>query len=437
MLLSVLAIIFATGNNDKQTYMKRYLFFLLMLLCANGSMAQVTLGQCKAWARDNYPVIRQYDLVELSRQFTVANAAKAWLPQVSVNGAASYQSDVTSIPISLPDVDIPALGKDQYDVNVTVNQQLYDGGTVASAKRIANAQSDVEREKVNVAMYDINQRIDELFFGVLVLDEQIAQVRVLQDDLSLSLASVEAMMKSGVANQTDVDAVKVEQVKACQRETALLTQRKTYLRMLETFIGEKFGDGVTLVKPSSEYSIALDNKRPELGLYAAQERLLDTRLKALDADLRPRVGVYARGGYGNPGLDMFNDGFDAYYKIGVTLSWNFGSLYTRGNDRRKLDAERQTVQSERDAFLFNTRLQTELQDGRIESLRKQMELDDEIITLRQRIRSKAETKVANGTETVNEMLRDINAVSDAQLSKRLHEVQLLQEIYKVKHLNNS
>ena len=317
----------------------------------------MTLGQCKAWARDNYPVIRQYDLVELSRQFTVANAAKAWLPQVSVNGAASYQSDVTSIPISLPDVDIPALGKDQYDVNVTVNQQLYDG-TVASAKRIANAQSDVEREKVNVAIYDINQRIDELFFGVLVLDEQIAQVRVLQDDLSLSLASVEAMMKSGVANQTDVDAVKVEQVKASQRETALLTQRKTYLRMLETFTGEKFGDGITLVKPSSEHSIAADNKRPELGLYAAQERLLDTRLKALDADLRPRVGVYARGGYGNPGLDMFNDGFDAYYKIGVTLSWNFGSLYTRGNDRRKLDAERQTVQSERDAFLFNPRLQT-------------------------------------------------------------------------------
>lgn len=416
--------------------MKHLFICFFAALCHGVCTAQVTLEQCKALARDNYPVIRQYDLVEQSRRLTVTNAAKAWLPQVGVNGTATYQSDVTAIPVNLPDIDIPAIGKDQYDVNVTISQQLYDGGAVSSAKRMAEAQGDVSREKVSVAMYDVNRRVDELFFGILVLDEQIAQVRVLKDDLALSLASVEAMVRGGVANQTDIDAVKVEQVKACQKETSLLTQRKTYLCMLETFAGVDFGDSVTFVRPSPDYDVTAANRRPELALYAAQDRLLDTRMDALDIELRPRVGVFARGGYGNPGLDMFNDGFDAYYKVGLTLTWNFGSLYTRSGDRRKLDVERRTVQSERDAFLFNTRLQTELQGGVIDNLKEQIRQDDEIITLRRRIRNKAEVRVANGTETVNEMLRDINAVSEAQLCKRLHEVQLLQEIYKIKYLNN-
>lgn len=394
------------------------------------------MEQCKAWAQGNYPVIKQYNLVEQSRRFTVANAAKAWLPQVGVSGTVSYQSDVTTIPITLPGVDIPMLSKDQYDVNITVSQQVYDGGAVSSAKRLAEAQGDVGREQVSVAMYDVNRRIDELFFGILVLDEQIGQVAVLQEDLSLSLASVKAMVKGGIANQTDVDAVMVELVKAKQKGTSLLTQRNTYLKMLSTFIGKDIGDGDTLVKPTPPVLQNGANSRPELALYAAQERLLDARLKSLNVALRPNVGLFARGGYGNPGLNMLKDDFDAYYKVGVTLSWNFGSLYTRANDRRNIDIERQTVQSERDAFLFNTRLQTEMQSGAVDNLREQLRQDDEIITLRRRIREKAELRVANGTETVNEMLRDINAVSDAQLGKRLHEIQLLQEMYKIKHLNN-
>lgn len=416
--------------------MKHYFVCILMFFCAGAGHAQVTLEQCKAWAQGNYPVIKQYNLVEQSRRFTVENAAKAWLPKAVVSGTASYQSDVTTIPIDIPGVDIPTLSKDQYDVNITVSQQVYDGGAVSSAKRLAEAQGDVGREQVSVAMYDVNRRIDELFFGILVLDEQIGQVAVLQEDLSLSLASVKAMVKGGIANQTDVDAVMVELVKAKQKGTSLLTQRNTYLKMLSTFVGKEIGDGDTLVKLMPPILQNGANSRPELALYAAQERLLDARLKSLNVALRPNVGLFARGGYGNPGLNMLKDDFDAYYKVGVTLSWNFGSLYTRANDRRNIDIERQTVQSERDAFLFNTRLQTELESGAVANLREQLRQDDEIIKLRRRIREKAELRVANGTETVNEMLRDINAVIDAQLGKRLHEIQLLQEMYKIKHLNN-
>lgn len=416
--------------------MKRILFFVMLVFAVVPAFTQITLDECRSLARANYPLIKRFSLVEQSRSLSVSNASKAWLPQVSLSARASYQSDVTRIPVDIPGVDISPMSKDQYDVSVHVSQQIYDGGSVSSSKRLADARSDVEREKVNVAIYDVYARVDQLYFGILLLDEQIRQVRLLQDDLSLSSKSVSGMLRGGVASQTDLDAVKVEQVKARQSETSLLTSRATYLKMLSTFIGKPLGDSVSLVRPDEADVSVVVNNRPELSLYNAQNRLLDQQRNVLDTYLRPRIGLFLQGGYGNPALNMLKNKFEAYYKVGATLTWNFGNLYTRANDKRKIDTDRLGIEAEREVFLFNTGLQSELQRGNIESLRRQISQDDEIITLRERIRSKADVKVANGTETVNEMLRDINAVSEARLTKAFHEIQLLQEIYKLKNINN-
>lgn len=416
--------------------MKRILFFVMLVFAVVPAFTQITLDECRSLARANYPLIKRFSLVEQSRSLSVSNASKAWLPQVSLSARASYQSDVTRIPVDIPGVDISPMSKDQYDVSVHVSQQIYDGGSVSSSKRLADALSDVEREKVNVAIYDVYERVDQLYFGILLLDEQIRQVRLLQDDLSLSSKSVSGMLRGGVASQTDFDAVKVEQVKARQSETSLLTSRATYLKMLSTFIGKPLADSVSLVRPDEADVSVVVNNRPELSLYNAQNRLLDQQRNVLDTYLRPHVGLFLQGGYGNPALNMLKNKFEAYYKVGATLTWNFGNLYTRANDKRKIDTDRLGIEAEREAFLFNTGLQSELQRGNIESLRRQISQDDEIITLRERIRSKADVKVANGTETVNEMLRDINAVSEARLTKAFHEIQLLQEIYKLKNINN-
>ena len=412
--------------------MKRLIVFIALALSFVSAFSQITLDECRKLAQANYPLIKRFRLVEQSRSLSVSNASKAWLPQVSLNARASYQSEVTRLPVDIPGVEISPLPKDQYDVSVNVSQQIYDGGSVSSSKRLEDARSDVEREQVNVAIYDVYERIDQLYFGILLLDEQIRQVRLLQDDLSLSYQAISGMVRGGVANQTDLDAVKVEQVKAAQTETGLVTSRATYLKMLSTFIGKPLSDSVSLVRPAESDVSGMVNNRPELALYSAQNRLLDQQLKSLDTYLRPRLGLFLQGGYGNPALNMLKNGFEAYYKVGATLTWNFGSLYTRANDKRKIETERLNIQAEREAFLFNTGLQR----GNIESLRRQISQDDEIIALRENIRSKADVKVANGTETVNEMLRDINAVSEARLTKAFHEIQLLQEIYKLKNINN-
>ena len=415
---------------------------LFLMMVALSAQAQLTLEQCYELARQNYPAIKQYALVEQSRDFTLQNAAKGWLPQVSVNGRASYQSTVTRLPIDVSQfgIDYKGLSKDQYDAHVMVNQPIYDGGVITANKNIQKAQTDVQTAQLDVTMYSIRERVNQLFFSVLLIDEQLAQNQLLQDDLKLGLNTVSAMMKGGIANQTDVDNVKVEQIKARQQEHSLRTARHTYLTMLGSFINLSLDANTQLEKPADPglKSHGSDpNNRPELAMYDSQNRLLDARLKALDASLMPKVGAFLQGGVGNPGLNMLKNGWDTYYRIGATISWNIGSFYTRKNDQQLIAIERQQITANRETFLFNNRLQQQQTNGQIENLRQQVSEDEEIIQLREGIRNKSEKRVQNGIETVNEMLRDINAVGEARQQKAIHEVQLLQEIYKLKTINNN
>ncbi len=398
--------------------------------------AQLTLDDCKALARENYPVIRQYELVAQSCEYTVSNAAKAYLPQIQFNANASYQSDATKFDGELPGISFTGVPRDQYDFSLNISQNIYDGGATARTKKVARQQGQVDTEQVNVSMYDVYQRVEEMFFGILVLDAQLRQNQLLQDDLEVSYANVVSMLDGGIANQSDVDAVKVQQLQTQQSAVSLAASRKAYIQMLGIFIGREVSDGEQLVTPAAEEPLLIVNNRPELALYDARSNLYTARLKALDSDVLPHLSLFVQGGYGEPGLNMFKSGFQAYYRVGATLAWNIGNFYTRSNSRKNIEIERLKMETERETFILNTRLQSERQEGEISKLRQQISQDDEIIALRESIRAAAESKVANGTETVNEMLRDINAVSDAREQRALHEIQLTQEIYKLKTLNN-
>lgn len=243
------------------------------------------------------------------------------------------------------------------------------------------------------------------------------------------------MIKGGIANQSDLDAILVEKVKANQQKESLTSSRKAYLRMLGVFVGKNLGENETLDKPSGleqthgHWGI----NRPELSLYASQNQLLDVQRKQLDTRLRPTVSLFGMGMFHTKMSDMVNNGLLAG---GVSVSWNIGALYTRKNDIKKLEIQRQMNDSQREIFLFNNRLQNEETEGAIASLRKQLVQDDEIVRLRESIRSKSDKKVQLGTESVNELVRDINAVSLARTQKAQHEIQLLKEIYQQKNINN-
>lgn len=413
--------------------MKKLLLLMMYVAVLPMNAQTLTLEDCKQLAHDNYPTVKQYHLVEQTRDFTIENASKAWLPQISasVNGLAFTNVLDLTDQMKQAGVDMKnwmAAG------SVMINQNIYDGGQVKANKNIAAAQAEVQKHQLNVNMYDLNQRVEQLYFGVLTLDEQIRQTELLQNDLALSNKTITSMISEGVANQTDLDAVKVEQVKAQQTLDAQKTSRASYLQMIGVFIGKKLGEGMVLQKPAMADVINNTDNRPEIDYYKSQGILLDAQRKQLDTKLLPKLSAFGMGVYHTSVTDMMNNGLLAG---GLTLSWNIGALYTRKNDIKNIETQRRIIDSQRETFLFNNSLQNENTNGNISTLRRQISQDDDIVALRERIRSKSEKKVKLGTESINEMLRDINAVSQARQQKALHEIQLLKEIYSLKTINNN
>ena len=408
----------------------------LFLCCMATSMqAQFSLDECQQRAQANYPLVRQYELIEKTKEYTLSNLSKGNLPQISLNGKASYQSDATSLPFDFPGVPDELVPKDQYQAVVEVQQNIWDGGNIRAKKREAEARSDEQHGQLQVNMYALRERINQLYFGILLLDEQLEQNRLLQEQLERSLEQVTAYCANGIANEADIDAVKVEQIKSRQQAISLKNNRAAYQRMLALFVGTS-ADSLHVVKPIPEATASSEIRRPELDWYQAQEQRIAIQEQNLKASYMPRLSLFAQGGYANPGLDMLKNEFQAYYVVGARLSWNFGSLYTLRNDRRQLDNERLKIESNRNLFLFNTRMQLTQQDETVRTLREQMKKDDEIIRLRTHIRQAAESKVANGTLSVTEMLRELTRENLARQDKALHEIQLLLTYYQLQHLTN-
>lgn len=416
--------------------MKRKNILLLLaalpILCFAQSL---TLDECREMAHDNYPAIRQYGMVESLRDYTVSNAAKGWLPQVSVQGGAYGFTDIVNVNERMQQMGIDMKNYVASGM-VGIRQTVYDGGQIAAAKNVAKAQAEVQQRQLDVTMHDVNERVEQFFFGILTIDEQLHQNETLQNDLAVSLKTVESLVRNGMANQSDIDAMNVELMKAEQQADALKASRKAYLNMLGVFIGKPLDEQTQVEKPTMMLPTdknAWGLMRPELSFYAAQNRLLDTQRKQLDTRLRPTVSLTGAGLLHTQVTDMVHNGL---LLGGVSLSWNIGALYTRKNDIRKINMQKLQNDNMRDVFLFNNRLQNEETDGNMAALRKQLEKDANIVALRENIRQTNEKKVRLGTESVNELVRSINAVNMARQQQSLHELQLLQAVYHSKTINS-
>lgn len=416
--------------------MKRFWVWAMGMCALQGTLsAQLTLEACYRAARENYPLVRQFDLIERTKDFTVENATKSYFPQLSFSGKASYQSDVTKMPFSIPGVEL-GLDKDQYQLVLELNQTIWDGGAVRNRKEEARAKSEVQKGQLEVNLYALDDRVNQLFFGMLLIDAQLAQNALLQAQLARNHGQVSACMQQGVANQADLDAVAVEQLNARQTESELRVNRKAYAEVLGLLTGRKGIDAERLVKPSATVEPLEENRRPELSLYESQRRQLSVQEKGLTARYMPKLGVFAQGAYGDPGLNMLKGGFEPYYIAGLRLSWNISDLYTRKNDKRLLAASRDDIDVQEAVFRLNNRMEAAQHWRTVEKIDTLMKNDDELIRLRTNIRKSAEAKVANGTLTVTEMLRKVTAEDQAKQAKALHEIQRLQALYDIKYTMN-
>jgi outer membrane protein TolC len=440
--------------------MKRLIWALFFVTPYIHSQTRHTLDECQRLARENYPLIKRYALIDKSTEYSVANAAKAYLPQFTLVVQATYQNNVAMFPEQMTSIyepfgmEMKGLNKDQYKIAMEMNQMIWDGGFTRTGKDILIAEGNVSVQSVEAELYVLRERINQLYFGILILDEQLRQNELLRELLQSNYHTVEAYLKNGIALTGDLDAIKAEQLSVSQQQTQIESTAEAYCRMLSVMTGKVIGDTDTFDKPEvsagrEPYNAvaygtilsAAGNARPELRLFDAQSARLDAQERALKASTMPRLGVFLQGYYGNPGLNLFKDmtedKWSWNYIAGLRLQWNFSAFYTKKGDLQKLSLARQQVDNQKEIFLYNNSLQQIQQQKAIAKMRKVMADDNEIIELRTSIRTASEAKFSNGTITIGELLRDITTENQALLNKSLHELEWLKNIYELKYTVNN
>ena len=422
--------------------MKKIMISLALIMLSSVSRAQ-TLEECQQAAEKNYPLIKQYGLIAKTTQLTVKNIQKGWLPQVTASAQATYQSAVTAWPESMQTMyqqmglNMKGLRKDQYKISVDLQQTIYDGGAISSQRNIAQQEGKLQEVQTETNLYQVRRRVNEMYFSLLLLNEQIQ----LNEDVKALLQSSEkklfAMVKGGTAATSDLDNVRAERLSVEQQNENLKQQKLMLQRMLSVFCGLEVNN---TQKPAPIQIASSVNNRPEMRLYNSQLELTEAKEKALDTQLRPKLGLFAQGFYGYPGLNMFEDMINRKWSlngiVGVKLSWNVSALYTHKNDKAKLNAQREMIENAREVFLFNNKLEEIQQSENISRYQTMMKSDDEIIVLRTNVRKAAESKLAHGIIDVISLLREINNENAAKTQQTIHEIDMLKEMYNLKYTNN-
>ncbi|HEU5168146.1 MAG TPA: TolC family protein [Chitinophagaceae bacterium] len=409
--------------------MKRLLTALVVLpVILYAQEPVLSLQKAYELAQQNYPLIKQRELIKQTTGYSIDNLGKGFIPQIFLSGQATYQSEVTEVNLpAAPGIIVQPLSKDQYRVLADVNQLIYDGGIIKQQKNIQQLADDVEQQKIEVELYKLKERINQLFLGVLYLDEQLKQTDLIKADLNNGIKKVEAQVNNGVAFKSNLNVLKAELLKTDQRAIELKASRKGYIDVLSLFINQSLPEDIKLEKPAAEGAVLLnDIQRPELKLYSTQEKLLGGQYRLVDSRNKPKASLFFQGGYGRPGLNFFKNEFDFYYNTGLRLNWAFGGLYTQKKEKKIIELNQKTVDIQKEVFLFNTNTQLNQQQSEVEKFQKLIATDNEIIDLRIKVKDAAKAQLENGVITANDYLREVNAEDLARQTLISHQIQLLQ-----------
>lgn len=418
----------------------------MLLASLQLQLAAISLEECYTLARSNYPLVRQYELTEAMSRYSFENAAMGYVPQISVGAQATLQSDVTEFPeafnnlLALAGVDMKGLSHDQYKVQLDISQTIWDGGYSKAQREAVKAQAEVSRLTLDKDIDALKTRINQMYFGILVMEENIRTSLYMDTLMTANLEIVESAVRNGTALASDTDNIRVELLSLRQQRRQLESAVRTYKDMLAIMIGRRIEDGEVFDKPEVVLVDTSLNKRTELLLFDARIREIELQKKMLDVAVMPKFAFFAQGWYGKPGLNIFDD--MVYDRMswngiaGITFKWNISGFYTRKNDLRSIDLSQRSVELQRDAFKWNSDLQQTQIQNEIDRMYEMKASDDEIVRLRESVRKVSESKYRNGIITVNDLLRDIMNENKAKVERSRHELELLKNIYDLKVVLN-
>ncbi len=409
---------------------KIFLFFILLSNIAFGqNIERITLDECYRLAQENFPMVRQRGLIREANALNVNSLKNNFLPQIELNAQATYQSDVTAFPVNLPNVEITLLSKDQYKATLEVKQILWDGGVIKMQEKVLNTTTEVDIQKVEVETAKLKERVNQLYFNVLQLDENEKLIDLLKSDLAARIKKMEGAVDNGVALKMGLQTLQAEDLKADQRIIELKSARSASIQMLNLLIAKELDDKTVFEKPTPQYEslVGAQISRPELTLFDLQKKQIDQTVKVASLKNYPRLFAFATGGYGRPGLNFLKNDFAFYGIGGIMFKWNLADLYSKTlkNDLQILKNNTQIIDIQKDIFLLNTKVVVKQQSAELTKLDKLIEKDRQILNLREKIKQTASAQLENGVMTANDYLIELNAESQARQNLVLHELQLL------------
>lgn len=409
----------------------KILKYLFLFLFVSVNAQTLTLEECYLLAKQNYPLIKRHDLIAKTKEYNLQNAAKGWLPQIQIVGQATYQNDVTQLPIKLPNFTIDPVSKDQYKIYADLQQNIYDGGMIVNQKKIANINSEIELQKNEVEIDQLEMRINQIYFGILQTDEQLQQTELTKSDLTNGLKKAEAQLENGVIFRSNVDVLKAQIVNLEQKQLELESMKKSFQQMLSLFIHKNIDENTKLEKPE-KILIQDENKRAELQLFDLQKQGLEQQKSNINSRNLPKLGAFFQGGYGKPGFNMLKNEFDIFYIGGLRLNIPISGFYTKKNDLALIATQQQEIDVQKENFLFNQKFQTIQNNNDLDKIQQLIAKDNELVILRESIKTASLAQLENGVITTSDYLREVNELDRAKNQKIIHEIQYLLTQYNLK-----
>lgn len=408
-------------------------FIALTLFCPmNVLLGQISLESCQSMARENYPLIKQYELIEKSQEYTLSNANKMYLPQLDVTiiGGA-----ISGLPSFSPPGTESSSSVDLNMISILqINQTLWDGGITKAKKEAIEANSEMEKAQLEVSLYALEDRVNNLYFGILLIDEQIEQLELLNTTLLRNKNRVEIAVENGTAYKSDIDEIRVEIINIEQKTDELQANRKAYISVLSAMVGKPIDENTKLSKPEvDEDLLVLENNRPEIKVFQQQDNLIEAQSKIDKSMLYPKIGLLGFGTFIQPGVEFGTSTLNNIFVGGLSLNWGLGELYTSGNNKKITEIKHQQVQTQRETFLFNTNLELTQTQIELQKYRGLLNKDKEILRLKSNIKNAYEVKYENGISTMSELLDRTNDESVAHQNLIVHEIQYLMKAYQYRN----
>ena len=411
-----------------------YLIFLLLFLSQNSygqALSQVTIEACYDWATTNYPLIKQLDIIEKTKAYNLSNAAKATLPQININGQASYQSEVTQFPGSIPGVEIATLDKDQYKIYGDVFVPLTNRPAIKTKKQLIEADSKIAQQQIDIDLYQLKDRVNQLYFGILLMKNKLKQIDIFQKNLAAALEQTQAAVVNGLAIESNEQLLQAELIKSNQKTEELLANKQAFISMLAMLTKQDITENTNFVEPVAVS--AFDQiKRRELQLFDSQQESILLQEEQIKNSFIPNIGLFAQAGLGRPALNFLSNDFKFYYIAGLKVNWNLSNYYTSDNQQQILQLAKEKINTQKEVFLLNTNLTMTQQSNEVVKYQKLIATDNDLISLRRKIKETAATQLANGLISALEYINYVNAEEEANQDLILHQTQLLLAHYNLK-----